>query len=342
MMPAAISMGITAVCRINDSQTIRVYSSVFEEPVSINIAEKPEAQPRHWSNFLIGVIRHLMDNGISVCGCDILFDSNLPLGSGLSSSAAMEVLCYYMLYKNSTGDEPDKLQMAIDCQKIENDFIGVSCGIMDQFAVVFGKKDHAIVLDCGILDHTYAPLILRDHSLLIIDTKKPRALADSAYNDRKRECDEALNIIRAKKTIDNLVEADPTDLELIKDPVLKRRAKHVISEQKRVLASQKALSISDLKAFGELMYDSHQSLRDYYEVSCGELDHLVNFSQQFEGCIGSRMTGAGFGGCCIAIVKSARVSSFETSIKESYFRKFGIYPTVFPCQISSGVQLVTR
>ncbi|MGB1317336.1 MAG: galactokinase, partial [Flavobacteriales bacterium] len=290
----------------------------------------------HWTDFVLGVILHLQHQGIEIEGCDILFSSTLPKASGLSSSAALEVLCYFLFYHIATGKEPNRVQMALDCQKIENEFIGVACGIMDQFAVANGKANHAISLDCNSLEHDFVPIDLGAYSLLIINSNKPRTLAESAYNQRRQECNEALEIIANSRPIENLVNAKNEDLSLLGGNLLKR-TRHAASEHQRVQDSAIALSKNQIKKFGQLMTESHHSLREDFEVSCDELDFIVDFSNQTDGCLGARMTGAGFGGCCIALIETRQSNHFQKQLQEFYLQRFGFAPSVYLASPSSGV-----
>lgn len=339
VMPAAISMGITAVVRLNGTDTVNAYSTAFEGVETIDLKDV-NSRPDSWVNFLIGVIDHLQSDEIKIKGFDVLFDSNLPLGSGLSSSAAMEVLCYYFIHKSSTGNEPEKLKMVQDCQRVENDFIGVNCGIMDQFAVGFGKADQAMVLNCNSLEFEYVPLLLDDHNLLIIDSKKPRTLAGSAYNQRIEECEKVLTIIRNEADISNLTEVSISEAEKLTDTTLIKRTIHAITEQQRVIQSAKELASNNVVAFGELMFQSHISLKDNYEVSCAELDFIVAFSLKFNGCIGSRMTGAGFGGCCISMVKTDHCDRYSEELSTSYLTNFGQRPAIHNVKLTDGVHQI--
>lgn len=337
VLPAAISLGITALVRPNSSNIIRLRSLDFEETVDFDLNSLPTTKQGNWSDYILGVILHLRTNGLSVGGFDMLIESTLPKGSGLSSSAALEVLAYYSLSMTFGSSEPDRTQMTLDCQRIENEFIGVNCGIMDQFAVANGKENHAIMLKCDTLDFKHVPLDLGDYSLLIVNSNKPRQLAESAYNQRRQECDEALQIIQQSRAISNLVEATEVDLNLLADPILKKRTKHAFSEHQRVLESAKALASGDLKSFGELMTTSHYSLRDDYEVSCAELDFLVAHLLERESCLGARMTGAGFGGCCIALINTEALTDACRRVRVEYESAFGSAPSFHVCQPSSGI-----
>ena len=341
VMPSAISLGITAVIRPNKTNAITVHSTDFNETIELDLSSLPNSKQNNWCDFVLGVVLHLNQIGIEVGGCELLLDSNLPKGSGLSSSAALEVLCYFMFSCVFGGKEPNLVQMALDCQRIENEFIGVSCGIMDQFAVANGQADKAIVLNCDTLQHEIVPLDLKEYSLLIINTNKPRALAESAYNQRRKECDEALKIISVERPIENLVEATLDDLELISNPIFKKRARHALTEQLRVQKSVGVLNSGSLVEFGNLMNESHQSLRDDFEVSCAELDFVVNELQSSDSCLGARMTGAGFGGCCVALVETKRVHKLSQSLNETYKTRFNRVPEFYDCKPSNGVHIIS-
>ena len=341
VMPAAISLGITALIHPNGSSNVTVHSTDFDETVALDLNTLPTLKQNHWSDFVLGVILHLKHKGIEIGGCNMLLDSDLPKGAGLSSSAALEVLCYFMLSSVFEGNEPDRVKMALACQEIENNFIGVSCGIMDQFAVANGKKNHAIVLNCNSLEHEFVPLNLAEYSLLIINTNKPRALAQSAYNQRRKECEQALRIIAQQKPIENLVDATLNDLNLLHDAILAKRTRHAITEQLRVKQSVAVLRSGNLAEFGKLMNESHASLRDDYEVSCAELDLVVSELQKDGACIGARMTGAGFGGCCIALVKTQEIGALTQSLTKTYTLQFGFAPSVYDCKPSRGVHRIS-
>lgn len=337
VLPTAISLGITAICRQNGANELRIHSIEFNETVCIDLNKLPASKQCHWTDFILGVVLHLDNQGISIAGYDILISSTLPKASGLSSSAALEVLAYYMFYHLGTGNGPNRVQMALDCQNIENRFIGVNCGIMDQFAVANGKKNHAILVNCETLENKLVPLNLGDHTLLIINSNKPRTLAESAYNQRREECSKALDIISQTRPVDNLVLATESDLDLISDPMLKSRTKHAFSEQLRVLASEEFLQNNDLKSFGQLMTQSHQSLRGDFEVSCEELDFIVDQLIADDACLGARLTGAGFGGCCIALVQNSNLDTLTQKVSGAYDNQFGYAPSFYQCQPSDGV-----
>jgi galactokinase len=337
VMPAAISLGITGRITRNGTDSITLRSTQALDEVRVDLADVV-ARPGHWSDYAIGVMLALREQGIPLAGCDILYSSDLPQGAGLSSSAAMEVLTYYMLTHFHTGKEPDRTAMALVCQQVENRHIGVNCGIMDQFAVARGRSGHALLLDCSTLAFEEVPFELGPYALVIIDSKAPRRLAGSAYNQRRQECDAALSVIRQVRNIRSLVEAELTDLHLLEDVTVRRRVHHVITEQQRVKAAAAALTKSDLMQFGALLNASHESLRTDYEVSSAQLNHIVSVAQRSEGCMGARLTGAGFGGCCIALMRTDAVNAFRDRLGKSYFESFGLEVGLHLSTLSNGVR----
>jgi len=336
VMPAAISLGITARMARNASNTIFVHSTLADGPAQLDLAALAP-RPGHWSNYIIGVVLHLQQEGVALQGCDIHISSTLPQGSGLSSSAAIEVLCYYMLTHFFTGTAPDRVKMALACQQVENRHIGVQCGIMDQFVVSMGQEGHAMLLDCTTLHHTHVPMALNDHALVIIDSRAPRSLATSAYNQRRVECEKALAMLRANHPLPHLVDATLAEVDTLHDATLRKRARHVVSEQLRVKDAALALQAGDLVTFGRLLNASHASLRHDYEVSGPELDHIVEHALAHPGCLGARLTGAGFGGCCIALMHVDAVPAFQRTLAASYTEAFGLSLAFHPCNISAGV-----
>jgi len=338
VMPAAISLGITGLISKNDSNQIRIYSSEFDGLIEFNITDLPQKKQGNWSDYVLGVVLFLENKGVSIRGFDLLIDSSLPKGSGLSSSAALEVLVYYSLSKLLGNSEPNRTQVALDCQRIENEFIGVNCGIMDQFAVANGKKNHAIRLNCDSLEFEHIPLNLGEHSLLIINSNKPRQLAESAYNQRRQECNEALQVLQNQNaSLGNLVDADLNEFSVIENKTARMRAKHAITENLRVLDSAKALEQNDLERFGKLMNESHRSLSEDFEVSCDELDFIASFMQNQVDCLGARMTGAGFGGCCLSIVQTNSCAEINANLQFEYLDRFGHIPSFYHCQPSDGI-----
>lgn len=343
VFPAALTVGIYGALTLRDDNIIRMRSKNVDGEVIIDLDNELVYDKKDdWGNYPKGVIKELKDNGHKVSGMDILFYSNLPDGAGLSSSAALEVLmAYIVLYLENPNkcEEIDRVEVSRLCQKVENKFIGVNCGIMDQFSVCLGKKDNAILLDCNSLYYEYAPLKLGDYSLVIMNTNKRRELADSKYNERRSECEKALEIINSKKEekVSNLCAVTVEDVnEFITDDVVKRRAIHVITENDRVKKSMEALKNSDIKGFGELMIQSHISLENDYQVTGLHLDTLVHEALKIEGCIGARMTGAGFGGCAIALVDEQKVEEFKEKVSENYEKVTGIRPLFYTSKLGEG------
>lgn len=337
VMPAAISLGITGLVRKNRLRKIRLFSTDFPDSEEIELNNLPKSKQGKWTDFVLGVLLEFI-NEPNFSGLDILFHSTLPKASGLSSSAALEVLCYYIFSNTWKGEEPNRVKMAVDCQRVENNFIGVQCGIMDQFAVANGKRNQAIQLNCDTLKFNYSPINLGDYSLLVINSNKPRALAESAYNQRLEECKEALSIIQKHRSIEQLVEANESDLQLLESEVLKQRVKHAYTEHIRVIETAEALEEQDLNRFGQLLNASHQSLKNDFEVSCLELDFIVENVQKNQHCLGARMTGAGFGGCCIAVIVSELVESVMKPLANSYQESFGLHLDWYNCEIADGVK----
>jgi galactokinase len=340
VFPAALSIGIYTILSLREDNIIRLRSMKVSGEIVVDLDREILSDSRDgWGNYPKGVIKYVMNEGIRPRGCDILYYSDLPDASGLSSSAAMEVITGYMM-KYISKAEIDRVKLAVMCQAVENKFIGVNCGIMDQFSVATGKKDNAILLDCSTLNYEYVPFKLQDYSLVIMNTNAKRGLADSKYNERRGECERALEIIRTRKSIDNLCQADLEDLSMLQDEVILKRAKHVITENIRVKDAVSALRLGDLQAFGELLTASHNSLRYDYEVTGKELDAIVEEAMKVKGCIGARMTGAGFGGCAIALVENDSIEAFKASVFDGYKEKTGLTPAFYVSVIEDGVKIL--
>jgi len=340
VMPCAISMGTYLAVSKNTDKLLRFQCINFPETAELHLQESYTKTGKEWFNYPLGVINEFLTKEIDLCGLDMLFYGNLPIGAGLSSSASIEVLTAFAM-SSLFGAETTNKELALIGKKVENEFIGVNCGIMDQFAVAMGKKDKAILLNCDTLDYEYLPFEIGDYVLAIINSNKQRKLADSKYNERFAECRKALSILEKKLPVNHLCEINFHSFEehrhLINDPVLEKRALHVISENFRVGEAKDALSAGELVTFGKLMYASHESLKDWYEVSGKELDTIVDFCKTYKDCIGARMTGAGFGGCAIALVKKNSFDDFEAQIKVYYKNIIGYEPGVFASIIGDGV-----
>jgi galactokinase len=343
VMPAAISRGTWLAVSKNRDMELRFFSLDFPEHASLHLQSSYSKTGKEWFNYPLGIINHFLEDGLAVSGLDMLFHGNLPVGAGLSSSASIEVLTATAL-NELFHYKIDGPSIALLSKKVENEFIGVNCGIMDQFAVTMGKAGHAILLDCDTLEYSYLPVPLASHELVIINTNKQRKLVDSKYNERFSECGAALGLLKKELDIKSLCELDPPAFEryrhLINNPILEQRAFHVISENDRVNRSASLLATGNLKGFGKLMYASHASLRDHYEVSGMELDTIVSWCREFPGCIGARMTGAGFGGCAIALVERPVIEEFSSGLAASYEKAVGYAPSIFPSRIEDGVKMI--
>jgi galactokinase len=338
-MPATISLGIYGLKRKRNDSIINLVSKDAPNRVLVDLNEEIKyIASDGFANYPKGVIKKILEEGFKVEGTDIMFASTLPMGSGLSSSAAIEVLtAFMMLYPEN---QIDRIKIAKMCKDVENNFVGVNCGIMDQFAVSMGKKDHAILLNSDTLEYEYIPIRLEGYTLVIMDTGKRRELNESKYNERRKECEEALSNIQQKKTISNLCEASLEDILLLDNEVLRKRTVHVITENERVKKASIALKNGDLKEFGKLLVESHNSLRDNFEVTGVHLDTIVEEALKQPGCIGARMTGAGFGGCAIAVVASDGLDDFVRNVSLNYKVKTGLEPKFYRAQIVDGVDFL--
>ncbi|MDL2288573.1 galactokinase [Oscillospiraceae bacterium OttesenSCG-928-F05] len=339
VLPAALSMSSTAAVRRTGGGKVRLKATDLETVVTLDLSQIGAYKALPWGNYQAGVIDELVKAGYGVTGCDILYHDTVPLGSGLSSSAAIEVVTALLFATFSNEDRGisapvDGVEMALIGQRAENNYVGVSCGIMDQFASAMGKKDQAILLDCRTLEYTYTPLALGDCALVIGNTKKKRGLADSKYNKRRGECEEALRRIQTvRPEVENLCALTPEAFEALEsaigDATLLRRARHVVEENDRVSRSVKALQAGELETFGRYLNASHASLRDLYEVTGHELDSMVACMQREEGVLGARMTGAGFGGCTVALVRRDRVDSVIRAAAAGYEKATGLKPEFY-------------
>lgn len=344
VFPCALTIGTYALVRKRDDKNVLVNSLNFKELGIIEFSlENMVCDKQHdWANYPKGVIKTFENHGFNIPnGFEILFYGNIPNGSGLSSSASIEVLMGTILNElfNLNIDMIDIVKM---CQEAENKFIGVNCGIMDQFAIGMGKDNCAILLDCNTLNYSYSNINMEGYKIVIANTNKKRGLADSKYNERCSECEDALAQIQKVKNIKALGELTEEEFEEIKDcildPIKIKRAKHAVYENRRTLKAVKALEENDLALFGKLMNASHVSLRDDYEVTGIELDTLVSLAWETEGVIGARMTGAGFGGCTVNIVKEDCIDSFIEKVKKEYTDKIGYEPSFYVVSISDGAR----
>jgi galactokinase len=340
VFPCALEFGTYACVRVRNDRKVNLASTNFDLKVSVDLDKIEFKEEDDWANYPKGVIKVMKDKGYAVGGMDILISGNIPNGAGLSSSASLELLIGVIvndLFNNGSIDQVDLVKFG---QNAENSFVGVNCGIMDQFAVGMGKKDKAILLNCNTLEYSYANINLGDYCLVIMNTNKRRALNESKYNERRAECDEALEAIKPVKNINALCELSAGEYEevehLIAKENVRKRAKHAVYENQRVKDAFNALNEGKLDVFGELLVGSHNSLRDLYEVTGIELDTIVEESLKAEGCIGARMTGAGFGGCAIAVVKKNKVDSFIEAVRSNYTSKIGYEPSFYLSGIGEG------
>lgn len=342
VFPCALTIGTYGVVRKRTDRKLRFYSMNFEQlgVMESSLDDLVPSKDADWTNYPKGVIWAFKERGMEVTeGFDLLLFGNIPNGSGLSSSASVEVLTGYIL-KDQYGFDVTNQDLALIGQFSENNFNGVNCGIMDQFAIAMGKEDHAIFLDTNTLDYTYVPLKLDGAKIVIACSNKKRGLGDSKYNERRSECETALAELQKVVDIKSLGELTEEQFEAskdaIKDEVRVRRAHHAVYENQRTIQAVDALQKQDLKKFGELMNASHVSLRDDYEVTGIELDTLVEEAWKVEGVIGSRMTGAGFGGCTVSIVEDAAVDRFIESVGAAYKDKIGYAADFYVVQVGAG------
>lgn len=342
VFPCALTIGTYAVARKRDDRKLRFYSMNFEHLgiIESSLDDLKPAKEAGWTNYPKGVIWAFGEKGYKVdCGFDILLNGNIPNGSGLSSSASVEVVTGYILSEMLGLGIPNQ-ELAIIGQFSENNFNGVNCGIMDQFAIAMGKKDNAIFLDTSDLSFEYAPIKLEGAKIVISCSNKKRGLGDSKYNERRAECEEALREIQSGMGINTLGDLNEEQFEkvkmAIKDEDRRKRAKHAVYENQRTIKAVSALKNNDIELFGKLMNDSHISLRDDYEVTGEELDTLVEEAWKVDGVIGSRMTGAGFGGCTVSIVKDEAVDTFIENVGKSYKEKIGYEADFYVVEIGQG------
>ena len=346
VFPCALTMGTYAVARKRNDDKLRLYSMNFEElgVLESTINELKYNVEENWINYPKSMIWAMKDDGFTINkGFDILYYGTIPNGAGLSSSASIEVLTGFVL-KDLFKLDVDMTKLALLGQKAENKYVGVNCGIMDQFIIANGKKDCAIFLDTANLQYEYAEVLLKNEKIVIMNTNKKRGLGDSKYNERRAECEMALQELQQKLNIKSLGELTEEEFEnnknLIKDANRQKRARHAVYENQRTIKAVKALKENNLELFGKLMIASHNSLRDDYEVTGKELDTLVAESLKQEGVIGARMTGAGFGGCAVSIVKNDKVDDFIKNVGNAYKEKIGYDADFYVVEIGEGPKVL--
>lgn len=330
VFPCALSFGTHCVFCKRDDKKVRLYSLNFPEKGIIDavLSAISYDKKQDWANYPLGVIKTLQNHGYNINqGFELMFWGDIPNGAGLSSSASIELATAVAMNKVFNLYIP-QVELVKFCQEAENKFVGMNCGIMDQFAIGMGKEGCAVLLDCNTLNYEYAPLDLKGVSIVIMNTNKRRELADSKYNERRSECERALKELQRKLPIKSLgdlsIDEFEKNKELITNPTDRKRAKHAVYENQRTLQAVERLKAGDLKTFGKLMNESHISLRDDYEVTGKELDTLAEAAWQQPGVLGARMTGAGFGGCAIALVQDADVKHFIDNVGKIYREKTGL------------------
>ena len=347
VFPCALTIGTYGVARKREDRKIRLYSENFSKMgvIETSLDDLVYRDSAGWTNYPKGIVWTFEEKGYPVeKGFDMLMYGNIPNGSGLSSSASVELLMGIILKDLFGYEDLTMINLALIGQYGENNFNGMNCGIMDQFAIAMGKKDHAIFLDTQNLQYEYAPIRMDGYKIVIAASNKKRRLTDSKYNERRAECEEALKDIQSVRKIQALGELTEEEFEqvkdAVKDPVCRKRAKHAVYENQRTIQAVKALKNNDLETFGKLMNESHVSLRDDYEVTGKELDTLVEAAWKQDGVIGSRMTGAGFGGCTVSIVKEEAVDAFIKNVGEIYEKEIGYGADFYVVEIGDGTRRI--
>lgn len=342
VFPCALTIGTYAAARKRADKKLRFYSTNFEEigVIESDVEDLKASKEAGWTNYPKGVMWAFSLRGMQMeNGLDMVIYGNIPNGSGLSSSASLEVLTGYLL-RDLYGFSVTNVELAQIGQYSENNFNGCNCGIMDQFASAMGKKDNAIFLNTADLSYEYAPLALEGAKIIVTNSKVKHSLVDSKYNERRSECEQALKELQTVVNIDGLgdltEEQFEADKSVIADDVRRKRAKHAVYENQRTLRAVEALKNHELALFGKLMNESHISLRDDYEVSCEEIDVLVEEAWKVEGVIGSRITGGGFGGCTVSLVKDEAVAEFQEKVSAAYKERFGIQADFYVVEIGDG------
>ena len=343
VFPCALTLGTYGAARKREDNKIHFYSMNLDsfDVVEASLDDLTNKKEYNWANYPLGVVWAFKEKGHTITsGFDMVIWGNIPNGSGLSSSASLEVLTGVILTDLFEIKDLSMTDLALIGQYSENNFNGCNCGIMDQFAVAMGKKDHAIFLDTSDLSYEYAPCVLDGAKIVITNSKVKHSLVDSAYNDRRNECAAALKALQSELDIQALGDLTPEEFEahksLIKDEIQLQRAKHAVYENQRTIDAVTALKAGDIESFGKLMNQSHISLRDDYDVSCEEIDILVDLAWKIPGVLGSRITGGGFGGCTVSIVKNESVDTFIETIGKTYLEKVGHEAEFYTVDIGDG------
>ncbi len=342
VMPAAIGFCTTVAVAARDDRKLVVRSENFLEMVALSLDDLPARGSHHWSDYVVGVAKMLEASGRRLPGATLLIHGDVPQGAGLSSSASLEVaVCAALL--DAAGSQAEAKEIALLCQRAENEFVGARCGIMDQFVASHGRKDHALLLDCRSLEYRLLPLP-ETARLVICNTMVRHSVAAGEYNQRRAECEEGVGILaRHNRDIRALRDVTDSDLAALSQelpPTVMRRCRHVIGENARVLAAAIALEQGSLEQFGRLMRQSHVSLRDDFGVSCPELDLMVELAAKVEGVYGARMTGGGFGGCTVNLVRADCVEAFKAAVGRGYEKKTNCVPEIYVCSAGDGVRQI--
>ena len=343
VLPAALEQQVVMAGQKREDEKVCIYAEVPDEEVTFSLS-RIERDPEHvWADYLKGVIFMLRDRGIVLSGMNIYIGGNVPIGAGVSSSAALEVAAAF-LFRESCGFSLELVDMAKLCQQAENEFVGMRCGLMDQFVCCLGRKGTVLFLDCLKEEYEFIPL-KRRYRLVVCNTGIRRELAGSEYNKRREECEAGAAVLgKSIQGIKYLRQVSSANFERFKDilpETVRKRCRHVVYENERVLKAVNALREDRIKEFGKFMRESHESLKDDYEVSCPELDLMVDIAENLEGCIGSRMSGAGFGGCTVNLIEEEHVLKFVEDVKSKYCRKIGIDPEIYVSHAASGVNSET-
>ena len=343
VMPCALSLVTTVYVRENGSQIINLSWTTLPDKVSMDINRLEEYKSHKYAKYFAGCASLWKSAGHQLKGCDMLIDCKVPFGSGLSSSASIEVSAL-AAFAVIAGETPNPVEIALLAQKAEHEYAGVNCGIMDQYASACGRAGHAMLLDCKTLDCVYVPVNTGDYSIVIINSNKPHNLVESRYNERREETELALKLLSSKLNVTCLAEVKPCELEAHKSllPItVYKRAKHVVEECERVHLAEIAMRNKDMVQFGKLLNASHASLSELYEVTGKELDALAHIAQSHPACIGSRMTGGGFGGCTVSLVKTDAVDDFKQHVVKEYKKQIGYDAVCYDTDINDGI-VVTK
>jgi galactokinase len=340
VMPSAIGFCTWVAAGARPGRKLRAYSDIYEEEITLSLEELSGPPGGHWGDFIRGVASTLQQAGHKLVGTDLVIHGEVPLGAGLSSSASLEVAVALAL-AGVAGVNCSRLELVKLCQKAEHEYVGTRCGIMDQFAASFSEEGHALLLDCRSLEYRLLP-VPQNLRLVVCNSMVRHELASGEYNLRRSDCENGVKLLQAHlPAVRALRDVEIHELERYKPDLpqrVYRRCRHVITENQRVLQAAAALEASDAERFGQLMYQSHASLREDYEVSCRELDLLVALASALPGIFGARMTGGGFGGCTVNLVRADSVAGFQTGIAQAYLSETGIMPKVYVCEPARGAR----